>query len=293
MCLHLIITLPCICCILPTSWILVWFRLTFYYCSYFVQILEEHGPLVAEDPLLVGELENFPSVAQLKIQEAGGFEAFLLESLRFIKMGRCIGLAKHAVSLQQAGHGGCLDDLDDIVDPDTNSESPEAASTSYLNNYSSAETGVYLPNPYVYDFDSGTNLYSCWSNGYDQQLQDPYFLTNDYGNLDLYTCEVDSGGWEMDSSSLTTEENVLKKHAAVQVNTNILLFFLNKLHRICKCILVCRIVYKIHYCFCFLFFFLFILLDMSGDHEECSSKWRASWAFWKLPGELSNLTHYL
>lgn len=240
--MHVIISLPCI-----FLWILdfLWFGLSFYYCSYFSQILEEHGPLVAEDPLLVGELENFPQVAQLKIQEAGGFESFLLDSLRFIKMGKCIGLAKHAVSLQQAGHGGNLDDLDVLVDPDTNSESPnlhEAAFTRYLNNFSSAETEVYpiLPNPYMYDFESAsgvtpyvdiipeTHPYSFWSNGHDQQ-QDPNFVIHHYGNMAQYTYEVDGGGWQMDPSlggiaSLTTEENFMKKHEAVQVNTSILLY---------------------------------------------------------------------
>uniref|UniRef100_A0A3B4T8S4 RING-type E3 ubiquitin transferase n=1 Tax=Seriola dumerili TaxID=41447 RepID=A0A3B4T8S4_SERDU len=130
--------------------------------DYFAQILEEHGPLVAEDPLLVGELENFPPVAQLKIDEAGGFESFLLESLRFIKMGRCIGLAKHAVSLQQAGHGASLDDLDVLMDPDTNSLSPdlyESAFTSYPDDFSSTQTEIFpmLPNPYPFGFQSVTN----------------------------------------------------------------------------------------------------------------------------------------
>uniref|UniRef100_A0A3Q3QK17 RING-type domain-containing protein n=1 Tax=Monopterus albus TaxID=43700 RepID=A0A3Q3QK17_MONAL len=102
--------------------------------DYFAQILEEHGPLVAEDPLLVGELENFPQVAQLKIQEAGGFESFLLESLRFIKMGSRIGLAQHAVSLQQAVRGAGLDDLDvldAIGDSDTNCPSPYSHETDF------------------------------------------------------------------------------------------------------------------------------------------------------------------
>lgn len=183
------------------------------YCSYFAQILEEHGPLVADDPLLVGELEHFPSVAQLNIQEAGGFESFLLDSLRFIKMGRCIGLAKHAVPLQQAGHGSRLDELDDIADPDTISEFPEAVYTNYLDNYYT-EAEMYLPNPHVYD--CVPNIYSHWSSGDDQQ-QEPYFLNNGYGNMDLYTCE--DGVWQMES--IMTEENLLIKHASVQVNNNI------------------------------------------------------------------------
>ena len=78
--------------------------------SYFAQILEEHGPLDADDPLLVGQLDHFPAEAQRKIQQSGGFKLFLLQSLRFIMMGEHIGLAKHAVSLRDAGRS--LDDLD-------------------------------------------------------------------------------------------------------------------------------------------------------------------------------------
>lgn len=235
------------------------------HCSYFAQILEEHGALVAEDPLLVGELENFPPVAQQKIQEAGGFEPFLLESLRFIKMGRCIGLAKHAVSLQQAGHGASLDELDDlddldvIVDPNTNSQSPdlqadhESAYTSHMDSYSSAQTEVYsiLPNPYSLGSHPalplgqsasgvtlpGNDLYSNWTNGDIQQQA--YFLPNDYDELDLYCSEVQGDVWETLPSSdgvasTTTEEN-LKKHASAQVNTNIS----HKLDGTCKYINAC------------------------------------------------------
>lgn len=71
-----------------------------FFPSYFAQILEEHGPLEASDPLLVGELDNFPTEAQQKIEAAGGLKAFLLESLRFVMTEDLIGLMKHAVSLQ-------------------------------------------------------------------------------------------------------------------------------------------------------------------------------------------------
>lgn len=110
---------------------------------------------MAEDPLLVGELKNFPAKAQQKIQMAGGFEAFLLGSLRFIKIGRRIGLAKSAVNLQQAEQAASLDDLDFITDTDNNSPSVAYDNTflSYLKEHSSAQTDMYpiLPNPYVYD----------------------------------------------------------------------------------------------------------------------------------------------
>lgn len=183
--------------------------------DYFAQILDEHGPLAAEDPLLVGELENFPPEAKIKIGESGGFEPFLLESLRFIKIGRCIGLAKHAVSLQQAENGSSLDDLDVIADPDVSGD--ETGFTSYLNNFSSAHTEIYpmLPNPYVFGyqqvFQPGTNPYFVWSNGDDQEPV-THFLPNDYEDLYLDPSETDAGVWE------TTNEIVLKIHAAVQTS---------------------------------------------------------------------------
>uniref|UniRef100_A0A3B4E5Q3 RING-type E3 ubiquitin transferase n=1 Tax=Pygocentrus nattereri TaxID=42514 RepID=A0A3B4E5Q3_PYGNA len=72
--------------------------------DYFAQILEEHGPLQPSDPLLVGELENFPVEAQRKIEAAGGLEGFLLESLRFVMTENLMGLMTHAVSLQGSSH---------------------------------------------------------------------------------------------------------------------------------------------------------------------------------------------
>ncbi|XP_063752092.1 E3 ubiquitin-protein ligase TTC3 isoform X2 [Eleginops maclovinus] len=194
--------------------------------DYFAQILEEHGPLVAEDPLLVGELENFPLVAKEKIQEVGGFEVFLLESLRFIKMGRCIGLAKHAVTLQQARHGATLDDLDDIAEPDIEylgldrDEETFCVFPSDQNGYSYTQDDVHpiLPNPYSFAPSFGvslpeTNSYYRWSTGGDQE-QDPYSIPYDYGGLDLPRIALDQRVSE--TSSDTTNESILKKHAAVQ-----------------------------------------------------------------------------
>ncbi|XP_070700307.1 E3 ubiquitin-protein ligase TTC3 [Pempheris klunzingeri] len=209
--------------------------------DYFAQILEEHGPLVAEDPLLVGELVNFPLVARQKIEEAGGFEPFLLESLRFIKMRRCIGLTRHAVSLQQAGHGPSLDELDIIDDPDTNSPSPDyqeshdPAFKCYLDS-SSAQTEVcpILPSPYAFGCIPplplgqlhgvtlpGPDPFSPWTNG-DGQQQATYFLPNDYEelDLDLYSSEVqDEAAPSSDgAASVTPEEDIMKKHASVQTS---------------------------------------------------------------------------
>ncbi|XP_020496201.2 E3 ubiquitin-protein ligase TTC3 [Labrus bergylta] len=222
--------------------------------DYFAQILEEHGPLEAEDRLLVGELDNFPPVAQEKIQEAGGFKSFLLESLRFIQMGRCIGLTKHAVSLQEVGHRASLDDLDDLnnldeldelMDPQTrnpyfdSNTGHEAAFTGYPDGISSSQTQVYpiLPNPYglfvfghqplplvpsVGGVTVGYDCLSQWSNG-DSQQQAPYFVPNGNEEPELYCSDGEGGLTETDSSSggvtsVSSEESLLKKHVAVQTS---------------------------------------------------------------------------
>ncbi|XP_076017533.1 E3 ubiquitin-protein ligase TTC3 [Genypterus blacodes] len=188
--------------------------------DYFDQILEEHGPLMAQDPLLVGELEHFPAEAQLKIEDAGGFEPFLLESLRFIKMGRCIGLAKHAVCLQQAGHGTSLDDLDIIEEPDSQSSSPPAF-TSYLKDYLSSSTELHpvLPCPYTLGSQldqSESRESSRWSSlssdctNIKQQHNIPYLLAGDSGQLDLDACKF------VDGSCQTMEG--FKKHEATQTS---------------------------------------------------------------------------
>ncbi|XP_062341031.1 E3 ubiquitin-protein ligase TTC3 isoform X2 [Osmerus eperlanus] len=86
--------------------------------DYFAQILEQHGPLGAQDPLLVGLLDSFPPEAQQKIQEAGGLQPFLLSSLRFVMNGDLIGLMKHAVTLQYTATAHQqLNHLDYIGDP--------------------------------------------------------------------------------------------------------------------------------------------------------------------------------
>uniref|UniRef100_UPI0037E877C5 E3 ubiquitin-protein ligase TTC3 isoform X2 n=1 Tax=Semicossyphus pulcher TaxID=241346 RepID=UPI0037E877C5 len=204
--------------------------------DYFAQILEEHGPLVAEDPLLVGELQHFPPVAHQKIQEAGGFEPFLLDSLRFIKLGRCIGLTQQAVSLQTAIHGPSLDgldkldDLEEIGDPETNN--PSSDSTAH---YMFAQSHVYpvLPCPYVFGSMPAPHVLvangvlrpgnDCFSHlAYSEtQHQTPYFVPNDHDEPDLYCSDGEGGLIETDSSSVevsssTDEENLLRKHAAVQ-----------------------------------------------------------------------------
>ncbi|XP_054829131.1 E3 ubiquitin-protein ligase TTC3 [Eublepharis macularius] len=69
--------------------------------DYFFQILEEHGPMEIDSPLLIGEYEYFPASTHKIVEDAGGLKSFLLQSLRFIMMGDLIGLMKHAVILNE------------------------------------------------------------------------------------------------------------------------------------------------------------------------------------------------
>lgn len=72
-----------------------------YFHSYFSQILEEHGPMEIDNPLLVGEYEDFPPDTRRIVENAGGLKSFLLGSLRFVMVDDLIGLMKHAVMLQE------------------------------------------------------------------------------------------------------------------------------------------------------------------------------------------------
>ncbi|KAM3837204.1 E3 ubiquitin-protein ligase TTC3 isoform 3-T3 [Vipera latastei] len=69
--------------------------------DYFSQILEEHGPMEIDNPLLVGEYEDFPTDTRRIVENAGGLKSFLLGSLRFVMVDDLIGLMKHAVMLQE------------------------------------------------------------------------------------------------------------------------------------------------------------------------------------------------
>ncbi|XP_053162834.1 E3 ubiquitin-protein ligase TTC3 isoform X2 [Hemicordylus capensis] len=69
--------------------------------DYFSQILEEHGPMEIDNPLLVGEYKCFPAGTRKIVEDAGGLKSFLLVSLRFVMMGDLIGLMKHAVMLKE------------------------------------------------------------------------------------------------------------------------------------------------------------------------------------------------
>ncbi|ETE73451.1 E3 ubiquitin-protein ligase TTC3, partial [Ophiophagus hannah] len=69
--------------------------------NYFSQILEEHGPMEIDNPLLVGEYEDFPADTRRIVENAGGLKSFLLGSLHFVMVDDLIGLMKHAVMLQE------------------------------------------------------------------------------------------------------------------------------------------------------------------------------------------------
>lgn len=193
--------------------------------DYFAQILEEHGPLVEEDRLLVGELANFPAQARRIIAEAGGLECFLLESLQFIKMGRRIGLTKHAVPLHQAGHGASLDDLDEIIDPRCDSTSPDLYTVGDCLDDQTGFSPVpfekhpVLPNPYLIHYcPMGGDSMSLWS---DTNCASPaHFLPNGYTEPHLDALDDIYGDSETNSSSnrniLSTEDDCSHRHAAVQ-----------------------------------------------------------------------------
>lgn len=130
--------------------------------SYFAQVLEEHGPLRASDPLMVGELENFPLEAQQKISAAGGLEAFLLESLRFVMTEDVFGLMKHVVSLADpsATQTSHLNPTAKEFWPQTEVLTDDGTSLSHLVSFdSSAESllslpvtsdSILLPDPYAF-----------------------------------------------------------------------------------------------------------------------------------------------
>lgn len=179
-------------------------------CSYFAQILEQRGPLNPEHPLLVGELHNFPAEAQQKIQEAGGIEPFLLESMRFRKMGMSIALTP-AASVQQTGGGA---NLNPFIDPDFHI--PDYSSYAH-------SSQPVLPNPHVHG-SSGAASQSCAALGVDipaavdddglldfSQVEDPYSSFNKEEELN-----VDGAG--RDGETLSGNSGSVCGVAAVEVS---------------------------------------------------------------------------
>ncbi|XP_070606507.1 E3 ubiquitin-protein ligase TTC3 isoform X2 [Erythrolamprus reginae] len=68
--------------------------------DYFSEILEKHGPMEIDNPLLVGEYEDCPE-SRMIVEDAGGLKSFLLGSLHFAMVDDLIGLLKHKVMLQE------------------------------------------------------------------------------------------------------------------------------------------------------------------------------------------------
>ncbi|XP_062833223.1 E3 ubiquitin-protein ligase TTC3 isoform X3 [Anolis carolinensis] len=98
--------------------------------DYFSQILEEHGPMEIDHPLLVGEYEHFPADTCKIVEDAGGLKSFLLESLRFVMMGDLIGLMKHAVMLKENA------DVTGLDERTGNEEENDSACSHRAENYS-------------------------------------------------------------------------------------------------------------------------------------------------------------
>lgn len=172
-------------------------------CSYFAQILEQRGPLKPEDPLLVGELHNFPSEAQLKIQEAGGIEPFLLASMRFRKMGMFIALTPAA--LEQWTGGGVNLSHPDFQIPDYSSYA--SSSRPVLPNPHETALGVNVPA--AVENDEGLLDFS--------QVEDPYSSFNKEDELNADQAEL--SGNSSSACGVTGAEGVSLSHrvAAVQV----------------------------------------------------------------------------
>ncbi|XP_068187104.1 E3 ubiquitin-protein ligase TTC3 isoform X2 [Antennarius striatus] len=208
--------------------------------EYFAQILEECGPLVADDPVLVGELKYFPPMAQQKISESGGFEPFLLKSLRFVKIGRSIGLAKHAVPLQEAECGSRPDQgevLDVLENNNAYSAVPDSytpPSTSNPYDYSPPNNEVFPVVPYLYAYGPlppppcvqpamGVTWHVPFphlASGYHPQ-QAAGYLYDSYEKRSIYFSDADDGVSENDPSvcgvaSVTSEDSAAKRHAAAQ-----------------------------------------------------------------------------
>lgn len=125
------------------------------------------------DPLLVGQLKNFPSEAQQMIEAARGLEQFLLQSLLFVIRDGVIGLMSQAVFFQHTmdddsllasfpSHTCSIDDSEPKAASHLNPSAKEFlpqfkhlslndSSESYDQCLISETTCPALPNPYVFD----------------------------------------------------------------------------------------------------------------------------------------------
>lgn len=190
-------------------------------CSYFAQILEQHGPLNPDHPLLVGELHNFPAEAQLKIQEAGGIEPFLLESVRFRKMGMSIALTPAASVQRMAGRAN----LHPFIDPDFHI--PDYSSYAY-------SSQPVLPNPHMHGSNGAApQSYSALSVDVTavvedddslldfSQVEDPYSSFNKEEELNVDRAERDGETLSGNSGSACgVAADGLSSHRAVAVEVS-------------------------------------------------------------------------
>lgn len=126
------------------------------------------------DPLLVGELENFPPEAQEKIEAAGGLKRFLLGSRRFVMCNGGIGLASHVEFLQHT-----LDDdreaslLASFPFHSYSMDDSEAKGSSHLN----PKAKEFLPQS---NHLSGNDSSDSYDNASCPVLPNPYDLSFDY-----------------------------------------------------------------------------------------------------------------
>ncbi|XP_051903652.1 E3 ubiquitin-protein ligase TTC3-like [Hippocampus zosterae] len=156
--------------------------------DYFAQVLEEHGPLPADDPLLRGEIQNFPPVARAKIQQAGGLERFLLQCLRFSNIGGRVALAKW-----------------------TRSDRPQPPRVF------SSGSNLRNANPYV-TFHMDELLPPTGKDPVNHPGRGKLSL-NPFPSLDLSAGQVDEASETYSDTSdlsLTAADAILKKHAEVQ-----------------------------------------------------------------------------
>lgn len=186
-------------------------------CSYFAQILEQYGPLNPEHPLLVGEFHNFPSVAQWKIQEAGGIESFLLASVRFRKMGMSITLTPASPVQRMGGRAN----LNPFIDPDF-----------HIPDYSSyaCSSRPVLPDPDVHGLGKALGVDILGAVEDDEslldfsQVEDPYSSFNKEEEVNVDQAERDGGMLSGNSGSafgvLAVEGLSSHCAAAVEVSGN-------------------------------------------------------------------------
>lgn len=169
------------------------------------------------DPLLVGELHNFPPEAQLKIHEAGGIEPFLLASVHFRKMGMSIALTPAALVQRTKGRAN----LHAFIDPDFHIPDYSSYACSSLpvlpdSRVHGLGTALGVDIPAAVEDDEGMLDFS--------QVEDPYSSFNKEEELNLDEAQRDAGTLSGTSGSAgevkAAEGSSRHCAAAVQVSGN-------------------------------------------------------------------------